>query len=347
LFQSRPISFPVTLDSGPFTLESGHKGNTVLKRFLSAGFFALLFSVSAEFAAPQTASPTDSQTTSPFQISVSLNLVVLPATVRDKKGGFATDLRQENFEVFEDNVRQTVRLFRHNDIPVTAGLVVDHSGSMQKKLPDVLAAANAFVKLSNPQDQMFVVNFNERVNLGLPPGLPFTDQATELEAAIERAPTTGETALYDAIDVGLEQLKSGDSEKKVLIIISDGGDNASVIDLHQILKKAAQSDVMLYTIGIFDENDPDQNPAVLRRLAHETGGEAFFPSRFNEVEGICENIAREIRHQYTLGYVSTNTQPGGRRVVRVVARASGKELTVRTRSGYLAAGDEPKKGAGK
>ena len=315
----------------------------MLKIFLSTGFPALLFFFGASAAGQETTPPDSGETSSPFQISVSLNLVVLPTTVRDKKGGFATGLSQENFEVFEDNVRQTVRLFRHDDIPVTVGLVVDHSGSMHRKLPDVLAAASAFVKFSNPEDQMFVVNFNERVTLGLPPTMEFSGQANELEAAIQRAPTTGETALYDALDVALHKLKSGDREKKVLVVISDGGDNASVIDLRQILTKAAQSDVMLYTIGIYDQNDPDQNPGVLKRLAHETGGEAFFPSAFSEVEGICENIAREIRHQYTLGYVSTNTQPGGRRAVRVAARASGKDLMVRTRSGYVAASEPAKK----
>ncbi len=147
-----------------------------------------------------------------------------------------------------------------DDIPVTVGLVVDHSGSMHRKLPDVLAAANAFVKFSNPEDQMFVVNFNERVTLGLLPGTPFPDQASELETAIRRAPASGETALYDAVDVAVEKLKSGNRNKKVLVVISDGGDNASVIDMHQILTKAEQSDVLVYTIGIYDQNDPDQNP---------------------------------------------------------------------------------------
>ena len=318
----------------------------MLKIFLNTAFSALLFCMSASAAdqledAPA-AAPDSSQTTSPFQISVSLNLVILPATVLNKKGGYAADLRQENFDIFEDNVRQTVRLFRNDDIPVTAGLVVDHSGSMQRKMPDVLTAADAFVRFSNPEDQMFVVNFNERVSLGLLPAMPFTDQATELEGAIRRAPTTGETALYDAMDVALEKLKSGERDKKVLLVISDGGDNASVIDLRQILKKAEQSDVLVYAIGIFDENDADQNPAVLRRLAHETGGEAFFPSKLSEIPVICESIAKEIRHQYTLGYVSTNSQSGGRRAIRVVAHAPGKDLTVRTRSGYIAAGDEAK-----
>ena len=312
-----------------------------MKRFAGVGFLALWLPLTAQTASPQASASPDSSTTSPFQISISLNLVVLPTTVRDKKGGFATDLREQDFEVFEDSVRQSIRLFRHEDIPVTAGLVVDHSGSMQKKLRDVLAAANAFVKFSNPADQMFVVNFNERVTLGLPPAMAFSDNADELEAAIQRAPATGETALYDALDVALERLKSGNREKKVLIVISDGGDNASIIDLHRILLKAAQSDVMVYTIGIFEPNDPDQNPGVLKKLANETGGEAFFPAQFGEVEGICENIAREIRHQYTLGYVSTNSRPGGRRTIRVVAHAPGKDLVVRTRTSYIAEGDTP------
>jgi Ca-activated chloride channel family protein len=312
----------------------------VLKKSLSTGFPALLFFFGASAADQQATPPDSGESTSPFQISVSLNLVVLPTTVLNRKGGYATDLRQENFDVFEDNVRQTVRLFRNDDIPVTAGLVIDHSGSMQHKMPDVLTAADAFVRFSNPEDQMFVVNFNERVTLGLLPAMLFTDKATELEAAIRRAPTSGETALYDAVDVALEKLKSGDKEKKVLLVISDGGDNASVIDLRQILKKAEQSDVLVYAIGIFDESDSDQNPAVLKRLAHETGGEAFFPSKLNEIPGICENIAKEIQHQYTLGYVSTNSQPGGRRAIRVVAHAPRKDLAARTRSGYIPGGGE-------
>jgi VWFA-related protein len=311
------------------------EGNGVLKTFLSTGFCALLF-FSGAGAVPQDGAAGNSGSTSPFQISVDLNLVVLPTTVLNKKGGYATDLRQENFDVFEDNVRQTVRLFRTDDIPVAAGLVIDHSGSMQHKMPDVLTAADAFVRFSNPEDQMFVVNFNERVTLGLLPAVPFSDQAPELEAAIRRAPTSGETALYDAVDVALEKLKSGERDKKVLVVISDGGDNASVIDLRQILKKAAETNVLVYTIGIFEPTDPDQNPGVLKRLARESGGEAYFPAKLNEIPGICENIAKEIRHQYTLGYVSTNSQPGGRRAIRVVAHAPGKDLTVRTRAGYIA-----------
>ena len=306
-----------------------------MTRFANTALVVLLVLPPARSASPQ-----DQSQENPFQISVNLNLVVLPVTVRDRKGGFAADLNEKNFEVYEDGVRQTVRLFRHEDIPVTAGLVVDHSGSMRNKIADVTQAAMAFVRSSNDNDQMFVVNFNERVTLGLPEATPFTDRPEDMQSAILKAPLTGQTALYDAMDVALDRLRSGDRQKKALVVISDGGDNASKIALPQILKKASESNAVVYAIGIFDRDDPDQNPGVLSRLAKETGGEAWFPARFGEASAICEGIARDIRNQYTLGYVSSNPRAGGHRAVRVVAKAAGKDLLVRTRSGYIAGGDE-------
>jgi VWFA-related protein len=282
-------------------------------------------------------SPSPADESQPFQISVNLDLVALQATVRDKKGGFASDLREQDFQVYEDGVRQTIRLFRHEDVPVTVGLVVDHSGSMKKKLPDVVAAARTFVRSSNPEDQMFVVNFNDRVSLGLPEGIPFSDRADELDAAIGKIPAEGETALYDAVAAALDRLKSGKREKKVLIVISDGGDNASLLNLATVLKTAGESNAVVYTIGIFEPDDPDKNPDVLRKLARATGGEAYFPGEFSEVERICEGIAADIRHQYTIGYVSGNTmKTAGYRAVRVVAKSAGKDLVVRTRTSYFA-----------
>ena len=309
------------------------QGAIIWRRLAFGLFLALLFLPSGQSLDAQT----EGEPSTPFQISVNLNLVVLPATVRDKKGGFASDLQQEIFEVYEDGVRQNIRLFRHEDIPVTVGLVVDHSGSMHKKLSDVLAAAEAFVQLSNPDDQMFVVNFNEHVKLGLPPEIPFTNRADAMEHAIRNAPITGETALYDALDMGLQRLAAGNREKKVLIVISDGGDNASTLTMSQMLKKAGESNAILYTIGIFDKDDPDQNAGVLRRLAKETGGEAFFPAEFSDAVNVLQEIAKDIRHQYTFGYVSSNARPDGRRAIRVVARAVGKDLVVRTRASYTAA----------
>ena len=278
----------------------------------------------------------------PYLISVNVHLVVLNATVRDRQGRFAADLRERDFEVYEDGVRQSIRLFRHEDIPVTVGLVVDHSGSMRQKLPEVIAAARTFVQSSSPEDEMFVVNFNERVTLGLPDGIRVSNRPDELARALSNMPANGQTALYDAVFVARERLQAGTRDKKVLIVISDGGDNASSHSLVEVLSMARQSNVLVYTIGIFDEEASDQNPGVLKRLAEATGGEAFFPGKYSEVVAICERIAQDIRHQYTLGYVSSNAaaKPGAYRAIRVAARPAGKaKLIVRTRAGYIAGGE--------
>lgn len=298
----------------------------------------MVFQIDSKPQSPASVSGGDSQSSRPFQISVNLDLVTLPVTVRDKQGAFVSDLGEQDFEISEDGVRQAIRLFRREDVPVTVGLVVDHSGSMRQKLPDVMTAAESFVQSSNKDDQMFVVNFNEHVSLGLPPAIRFTNRADQLGSAILRVPAAGQTALYDAVALALDRLRAGERDKKVLIVISDGGDNASALGFSGVLKKAEESNVLIYTVGIFDDDDPDRNPAVLRRLARVTGGEAYFPGQPNDVAEICRRIAIEIRNQYVLGYVSANTaKPGTYRAVQVVARAPGRtKLTARTRSGYIA-----------
>ncbi len=276
-----------------------------------------------------------------FAVSVDVNLVVLHATVRNQKGQFAPALSEQDFQVYEDGVRQSIRLFRHEDIPVTVGLVVDHSGSMQPKLAEVIAAARTLARSSNQEDQVFVVNFNEKVTLGLPRTIPFTNRVDELESAIRNAPAIGQTALYDAVFEAQQRLHTGSWDKKVLIIISDGGDNASAHTLADVLGRAGLSSALVYTIGIFDEDDPDRNPGVLRRLARATGGEAFFPAQRSDVIRICERIAREIRNHYTIGYLSeSEAQPGAYRRIRVVAGAAGGgKLSVRAREGYTVRGE--------
>jgi len=276
-----------------------------------------------------------------FRISVDVDLVVLHATVTDREGGFVSDLGQQSFEVYEDGAPQQIRLFKSEDVPVTVGLVVDHSTTMRPKIEEVSAAARTFVRASNPQDEMFVVNFNERVSLGLPAKLRFTNSVAELQNAIGNTVTGGQTALYDAIARALEELQGGSLDKKVLIVISDGGDNASKHSLDQVMKLASESSAVIYTVGLFDQDDPDRNPGVLKRLAHATGGEAFLPGEVSEVVAICERIARDIRHQYTIGYVPPNQAPNGAyRAVRVVARAKGHDkLSVRTRTGYTRGGE--------
>jgi len=267
-----------------------------------------------------------------FRISVNVNLVILNATVRDAKGGFVSDLLEPDFEIYEDGVRQSLRLFRKEDVPVTVGLVIDHSASMRPKLEEVAAAARTFAQSSSAEDQMFVVNFNERVSVG-----QFTNLPDELARAISGTRAEGRTALYDAAIQALDRLKAGSREKKALIVISDGGDNASGHNLAEVLKMAEQSSVLVYTVGIFDEDDPDRNPGVLKRLAQVTGGEAFFPGQLNDAVAVCERIARDIRNQYTLGFLSSNVQvPGAFRSLKVVARMNKRKLSVRARPGYVA-----------
>lgn len=267
-------------------------------------------------------------------ISVNVDLVVFQATVQDRMGVPVADLNKEDFSVVEDGVPQSIRLFRHDDIPVTAGLIVDHSGSMRLKLASAVEAARAFVHLSNAEDEMFVINFNETVTSGLGASVQFSSQQDQLAAAVAGAGASGTTALYDALMEGLDRLRAGTSEKKVLLVISDGADNASRHTLQEVLDLALRLNAAIYTIGVFDEADPDRNPRVLRKLADTTGGEAFLPSPAQDLAAICRRIASGIRRQYTIGYFSHNVSAkAGFRKVRLTAR-SGR-MIVRTRSGYF------------
>ncbi len=270
--------------------------------------------------------------------SADVDLVVLHATVSDRKGGFVSGLQKDNFQVFEDGSPQAIRVFQHEDVPVAVGLVVDNSGSMGPKRKDVTAAALAFVRSSNPRDQIFIVNFNEKVSLGLPSTELFSARAADLEAALNGVPANGKTALYDAIDAGLAHLKESTLDKKVLIVISDGGDNASHHTLSQVLQSAGRSDAIVYTIGLFDEYDEDRNPGVLGKLARATGGCAFLPSETSQVVQICQQIAGDIRNQYTIGYIPSDQKfDNAYRAIRVTATGPhGEKYVVRTRAGYIA-----------
>jgi VWFA-related protein len=266
-------------------------------------------------------------------------MVILSATVLDRHNALVPGLGENDFQIYEDRVLQQIKQFSREDVPITAGILVDNSGSMGPKRDNVIAAALAFVRSSNSQDQMFVINFNDHVSFGLPADMPFTDRKAQLEQALSRMETIGQTSLYDGIAVALDHLKLGARDKKVLILISDGGDNASKHTLAQVIAMAKQSTAIIYAIGIFDEQDGDQNPSVLRKFAKETGGEAYFPESSAEIASICEEIARDIRHQYTLAYVPTIArQDGTYRSIQVKASAPGHgQLSVRTRAGYTIA----------
>jgi len=271
-----------------------------------------------------------------YVISHTVNLVELPVTVRDRKGRFVSGLEQPNFRVYENGQMQEITLFRNEDIPVAAGLVVDHSGSMGSKRDEVMEGAKAFVQASNPQDHEFVVNFSDTVTFGLPTSNLFTSKLEDLQAALLATPASGKTALYDAVAAALERLQRDHSERKVLVIISDGGDNASQHDLKQVLRMAQSASAVIYAIGLFEEYSADQNPKVLKKFSEETGGKAYFPNSAAEVVSVCQQIAADIRHQYTLGYSPPDSERGGYRKVQVNATAPGRgRLSVHTRAGYF------------
>jgi VWFA-related protein len=287
---------------------------------------------------PQTAQKSSGKSSGDeYTLRLNSNLVTLSATVLDHHNALVSGLDKDDFQIYENGVLQPIKHFSHEDIPVTVGILVDNSTSMGPKRDDVIAAAMAFARSSNPQDQMFVVNFNEHVSFGLPAKILFTDNRDQLQEALSEIKTIGQTALYDGIAVGLDHLKQGNRDKKVLVLISDGGDNASKHSLAQVLSMAKQSSAIIYAIGIYDASDSDQNPGVLNRFARETGGKAYFPESSREIPSICEEIARDIRNQYTLAYVPTiAAQDGSYRAIEVKASAPGHgRLSVRTRPGYF------------
>jgi Ca-activated chloride channel family protein len=275
---------------------------------------------------------------SQFEIKSSVNEVLLHMTVRDSDGNLVGQLNKDNFRIYEDGVLQQIDSFSHEDIPVTVGLVVDNSGSMKPKRPEVIASTLAFVRSSNSQDEMFVVNFNDAVSFGLSRNTPFTDQQDQLKLALSSTEASGRTALYDAISYAVGHLKQGSHDKKALIVVSDGGDNASKNSLSETMALAVRSDAIIYTIGLFDLDDHDRNPHVLKELAKATGGDAFLPESTKDVQEICERIALEIRNQYTVTYVSSNRrQDGSHRSIKVRMNAPDHgHLMVRARSGYYA-----------
>jgi Ca-activated chloride channel family protein len=294
----------------------------------------LLFSTAASLSKSQQ-SPPDA---APPVISVRSELVALPVRVTDAHGIVVSGLNLEDFRIFEDGRPQKLTLFQQEDAPVTVGLVVDHSRSMAPKLAEVSAAVSAFAHSSNPQDEMFVVDFNDDVWLQILGGKPFTHNAKDLETAIAGVSARGRTALYDAVAEGLKHLRFGHCEKKALIIVSDGGDNASHQKFSQILALAQRSQVVIYSIVLQGEGQ-EENPGILRRLSKSTGGIAYFPRSAETIASVSALIARDLRDQYTLGFApEKQTADASFRKIQVKVSAPGRtNLHVRHRPGYFAA----------
>jgi VWFA-related protein len=299
-------------------------------------FLLLLFSICSVFAGKSPSPPPPSAARAQTKITATSALVVLPVNVTDAKGKFVDGLKAENFRIYEDGRPQNITLFKDEDTPVTVGLIVDHSRSMGPKLPGVITAIRVFAHSSNPGDEMFVVNFNENVSVELLGGKAFTGDAGEVEKAIYAVSARGQTALYDAVAEGLIHIELGEQDKKALIVVSDGGDNASRIKFSEVLALARRSRVSIYCIGLVNESGEEENPGILEKLSKVTGGITFLTRRSDEVAEISKQIARDLREQYTLGYVPP--QKNGRdsfRKIRVeVSAPGGGKVRVRTRPGY-------------
>ena len=292
----------------------------------------------------QPPAPPDAPEDSGAVFRADTRVVDLHVTVIDRNGHLVTNLPREAFTVYENGVMQQVRSFKREDTPVSMGLIVDNSGSMRDKRAKVEAAALTLVKDSNPSDEVFVVNFNEEAYKDLPNGKDFTNNIKEMEEALTRIDSRGGAAMRDAIRLSIDHLKEkAHKDKKVLVVVTDGNDNASLVSLEKLVKAAQQSGVLIYSVGLLSEEERGEAKRAekaLDTLAEVSGGETFFPKDVSEVERIAHQVARNIRNQYSIVYTPANQSMDGTfRQIKVSVKGPGG-LTVRTRNGYYATPDQ-------
>ena len=300
--------------------------------------------VVAPNAAPNEGQNPDSADSGVFVFRKDVDEVVLHATVVDDKQRIVTSLEKGDFNVYEDGNLQTITSFRHEDIPVAMGIVVDNSGSMREKRQKVNAAALNLVRSSNPNDEVFIVNFNDEYYLDQ----DFTSNINKLKEGLEKIEARGGTALYDAVVASADHLKKeAKREKKIIFVVTDGDDNESAQTLEQAVRRLqGDGGPTVYAIGILEkEEHPKHARRALQIMSERTGGLAFFPKTLDEVDAISRSVAHDIRSQYTIGYKPTTPKnQGGYRQVKVDAHSHNYgKLTVRTKSGYYA-GSEPARG---
>jgi VWFA-related protein len=312
------------------------------KRILTTSIAVLCAAGAAALARQQRTPPAAEDTGTVFRADT--RLVVCNTTVVDKNGHLITDLPKSAFSVTENNQPQEIKVFKREDVPVSLGLVIDNSGSMRDKRTKVAAAALALVKDSNKDDEVFVVNFNDEAFLDLPHQKDFTNDPAEMEEALSRIDSRGGTAMRDAIRMSIDHLKEkAHKNKKVLVVVTDGNDNSSVISLENLVKAAQQSEVLIYSVGLLSDEEKREATRAKRALddlAIATGGEAFFPKDLTEVDRIAHQVAHDIRSQYTIEYTPGNVAMDGTyRQIKIAVSAPGHP-TVRTRSGYYATPDQ-------
>jgi Ca-activated chloride channel family protein len=285
-------------------------------------------------AAPQTP-PAKSDQADPV-FSTDTHLVVLHSSVFDKSGKFVTNLPQSAFQVYEYGKIQPIKTFKREDIPVSMGIIVDNSGSMRDKRQKVEAAALALVQESNREDEVFIVNFNDEAYLDT----DFTSDMKLMQQGLTKIDSRGGTAMRDAIRMSIDHLKDkGKKDKRVLLVVTDGNDNASQVSLESTVRAAQDAETIIFAIGLLsDEERREASKAkrALMTLTEATGGQAFFPKDATEVDRIAHQVARDLRNQYTIAYSPTNAAMDGTyRQIKVIATGPNKPV-VRTRSGYYA-----------
>ncbi len=302
---------------------------------------------------PELGSKSPQEPQKDFRIGVNVDLVVVHTSVLDKNGQFVSGLKQENFKLFEDGVGQNMLSFSQEDVPISLGIVLDTSGSMRSKFDNVIKAALAFIRASNPNDEVFLVGFNEEVELLE----DFTSDIDTISDTLNNTIVTGGTALWDAIYLSVQKAHNGTRPKKALVVITDGEDRDSYYKLDEMVAKVQESDVQVYCIGLLDDvpdkglfghfskTEPEKAHDALQRVADETGAKAFFPKEIREVNTIVSQIAYELRNQYSISYFSSNqARDGTWRRLKVALDAPGSNtMKVRYRPGYFA----PKTDAGK
>ena len=272
------------------------------------------------------------------QFKSESELVVVHVLVTDRSGAYISGLTLDDFRLFDETRPQTPKFFLNEDAPVTVGLVIDSSGSMGHVRDRVIAAAAEFVESSNPEDEVFALVFNDNVQKAL--GGQFTSDPRVLRSALVNAfQPVGRTALYDAVVEGLEYATKGSRDRRVLVVLSDGGDNASQATLKDVVTKVQSSNTVIYSVALEDPYDADANPGKLRQLSDASGGESFSPKDVLEVRKDFQKIARDVRHMYTIGFEPMNTayHAGFHRLRVDVKTADGRRLSVHSRTGYLKA----------
>ncbi len=310
----------------------------------------LLGSSTQDLRSQQTTRSTD-QKSQPTRIKVNVNLVLVDISVTDDKGQIVSDLTKDDFHVYEDRIEQPLQVFRHEDLPVTVGLLLDASGSMYVKRQKVNAAAVDFMQTSNPNDEVFLIDFAEEAYLEL--DKDFTSDVEELKEALEGVQFRSSTVLYDAVYLGLQHVKRGKYDKKVLLLVTDGKDNPGPgrhYSFKQVFDQAVESGVQIFTIGLLD--DPPKShffkkglpkeAEILNQLSEATGGKDYFPQSTDDIDKVTKEIAHDIRSQYLVGYYPSNTARDGSwrsLQVKITPKDKGRTVHVRCKKGYNAPKD--------